>query len=329
MVARTVGRAGWRLVARLVLVAVGCGAVFVLVYWLTVRTTPGRRFGDRTMRGAGLSRPQLTEGVDRVLDVVSVASLFGAVAAVAVIALLRLLRVRGLAAVGLLVAANVATLVLKGVLPRPDLGLREVTPATWNSLPSGHSTAAFSVVVAVLFVVPGRVRMATAVIGVGYVSVTAVATMSAGWHRAGDSLAAFLLVAALTAVAGIVVAAVGDSSEPAGSAPVVAGRSARWVATAAAATVGVGVTAALALVADYSVLDGNAGFVAALVASSILVAGTAIATTAVVLLVLDWITPAPAGGRGRPGEPGAVRSAWPRCCSAVNLQTGGDQVRRR
>ncbi|MDG4829082.1 phosphatase PAP2 family protein [Solwaraspora sp. WMMD1047] len=295
---RTVGQAGWRLVAGLALVAIGNAAGFALVYWLTVRTTPGRRFGDRTMRGAGLSQPQLSEGVDRVLDVVSVASLFGAVAAVAVIALLRLLRLRGLAAVGLLVAANLATQVLKHVLPRPDLGLREITPATWNSLPSGHSTAAFSVVVAVLFVVPARVRMVTAVIGVGYVSATAVATISAGWHRAGDSLAAFLLVAALTAVAGIVVATIGDSSKPAQSAPVVAGRNARWTATMASATVGVGATGALALVADYSFLDSRAGYAAALFTSSVLVTGMAIVTTAVVLLVLDWVTTSRSRGAG-------------------------------
>ncbi len=53
---------------------------------------------------------------------------------------------------------------------RPDLGLREVTPATHNSLPSGHTTAVFSVVVAVLVVVPTPPRPQIAItVGAGAV----------------------------------------------------------------------------------------------------------------------------------------------------------------
>jgi len=82
------------------------------------------------------------------------------------------------------------------LLTRPDLGLREITPATHNSLPSGHTTAVSSVVVALLVVTPARGRPLVAVTGGAAAVVTALATMSAGWHRAGDSIAAFRVVGA-------------------------------------------------------------------------------------------------------------------------------------
>ncbi len=140
---------------RIVLVGLASGGGFVLVYCATVRTVQGRLFGDASLRGALLTRSSLADGADAVLNVVSVASLLGAVALVATVALVRLKRAQGLAAVGLLVGANVSTLVLKRyLLERPDLGIREVAPATLNSLPSGHTTAVFSAVAALLFVVP-------------------------------------------------------------------------------------------------------------------------------------------------------------------------------
>lgn len=85
------------------LLTVGSVLGFVVVYALTVRTTPGRQFGDASLRGALVTN---ASAVDAVLSAVSVAALVGGVAAIALIALLRLRRVPGVAAVGLVVAAN-------------------------------------------------------------------------------------------------------------------------------------------------------------------------------------------------------------------------------
>src|SRR5690606_15552550 len=143
--------------------AVAYTVAFVLVYYLTVRTERGRVVSDASLRGALLSGASIRDTVDAILDIVSVGSLLGAVATVAVIALIRLDRVRGLAAIGVLVTANLATQVLKEyVLERPDLGLDEVAPATLNSLPSGHTTAAFSAVAALLIVLPTAWRLLAA-----------------------------------------------------------------------------------------------------------------------------------------------------------------------
>lgn len=190
----------------LAMIAVTHVVLFGVVYAVTVRTVSGRQLGDASLRGA-LSLSGATRGtVDGVLDVVSIASLLGAMAVVATIALVRLARVLGLAALGILAFSNGSTWVLKHVvLSRPDLGLSEVSPSTLNSLPSGHATAVFSAVAALIFVLPHRWRLATATVGGAYAALTALATMTAGWHRAGDSVAAFLVVGFWTAVAAAVV----------------------------------------------------------------------------------------------------------------------------
>lgn len=196
---------------RLALVVVGHLVALGLVYYLTVHTATGRELADASLRGAIRVRPLVTGTVEQILDVVSVASLLGTMAVVAVIALLRLARLEGLVAIGLLAGANVSTWLLKNVLlTRPDLGLDEVAPPTLNSLPSGHATAAFSAVAALVFVLPRRWRQVTATVGAGYAALTGVATMLAGWHRAADSLAAFLVVGAWGGVAAAVLVVTGS-----------------------------------------------------------------------------------------------------------------------
>jgi membrane-associated phospholipid phosphatase len=155
---------------------------------------------------------------------------------VATIALVRLERVRGLVAIGVLVGTNVSTLVFKGyLLSRPDVGIREVSPATLNSLPSGHTTAVLSAVAALLFVVPTRWRYPTALAGLVVATMAALATMSAGWHRAGDSITAFLLVGVWTALGAstVLIAGARWSGSPA---PFEWPASARWLAVGSAAS---------------------------------------------------------------------------------------------
>jgi membrane-associated phospholipid phosphatase len=273
--------------ARIVLVGLGFGLAFGLVYYVTVRTLQGRLFGDASLRGALLTRSVLGEGADTILDVVSVASLLAAVALVAMVALVRLARVQGLAAVGLLVGANLSTLVLKShLLPRPDFGIREVSPATLNSLPSGHVTAVFSAVAALMLVLPPRWRQPVALVGLGAATFTALATMSAGWHRAGDAMAAFLVVGVWTAVAaGAVLVGHDSHSADPDTAPLIWPRSARWLAVVSAGSVLLGLTLGGALNAAGSVRDAAVGSGFAFLVSGLLIAGTGTA----VLLGLFYV----------------------------------------
>ena len=286
----------WRLLVRPAALAVACGSAFVLVYLVTVRTSVGRLLGDASLEGAILTNPRVDDLVNGVLDVVSVASLLGTVAVIAVIALLRLRRSLGLASVALLVGANGSAWLLKNVvLSRPDLGLREISPATLNSLPSGHSTAAFSAVVALLFVVPARLRMVTAAAGASFATVTALATMSAGWHRAADSVTAFLLVGVWAAMAGIAVVAVGDPTEDSSAAPSQPSHPQRRQSVAAAMCLVAGLTIGAALYTAGPARHSPVASLAAFLAGGLVIAGTATAVAAAVLAVLDQVAPPAAG----------------------------------
>src|SRR5207245_1071112 len=99
-------------------------------------------------------------------------------------------------AVLLIVGANLTTQLLKSVLVRPVLGIDPERAAAGNSLPSGHTTIAASVAVAVLLVVPAAVRGVSAVVGAVLTAAAGVATLSAGWHRSSDAVAALLVVGA-------------------------------------------------------------------------------------------------------------------------------------
>lgn len=257
-----------------------CLLGFFFVYVLTVRTTPGRQFGDASLRGALITNSGVVDAVDAILGVVSVATLLGGVAAIALIALVRQRRVPGLTAVGLMIAANASTWLLKThLLTRPDLGLREITPATHNSLPSGHTTVVFSVVLAVLVVIPARGRRLVAITGGAAAVVTALATMSAGWHRAGDSIAAFLVVgtwAGIAAIVAVLTAATTDSvrvpTPRAGD-----GSPRRCLIAMTAGSAGVGFCLAFGLVLIAPLRTSTAGAVLAFVAGGVLIVASAIA----------------------------------------------------
>ncbi len=263
-----------------------------LVYLVTVRTAPGRQFGDASLRGAILTNSGVADAVNTVLRVVSAATLLAGVTAIALTALVRLRRVLGLVGVGLVVGANATTWLLKNhLLSRPDLGLREVTPATLNSLPSGHTTAVFSVGVALLLILPSRWRHGAAIAaGVGGV-VTALAAMSAGWHRAGDSIAAFLVVgiwAGLAATASVLFDEV--AREPTADAPA-APRSRRWLVAMTVGSFAVGLVVALGLVAAKPLRTSTAGAVSAFLAGGLLIVASAIAVLVAVLVVVDRLEP--------------------------------------
>ncbi len=189
------GRPEWRRVGWLVALGVASSILFIATYLIAVHTRRGRLLDGASLRGAAQSRSSVTDLVERLLDVVSVAALVIAILSLVIVALLRARGDLAVAAVVVVVGSNLTSQVLKRfVLTRPDFGLTETTPATLNSLPSGHSTVAFSIAVGMLLVSPPRLRPLVAVLGAAYASCTAIATLSAGWHRPSDSVAAFFVV---------------------------------------------------------------------------------------------------------------------------------------
>lgn len=171
--------------------------VAVAGVWATWRAFVGTEHGQAvdqaSLDGAHIGQNRLWEIAEPVLDVVSVGFIAGAVVTCAVIAVVRRRWALALVAGGVLAGANLTTRVLKTmVLERPDLGYGP----DFNTLPSGHTTAAASVAAAVLLVVPPRARPWAAVLGGAYAAATGVSTLIGQWHRPSDVIAGLLVVLA-------------------------------------------------------------------------------------------------------------------------------------
>jgi membrane-associated phospholipid phosphatase len=298
----------WLAAAWLVGFAVVCGGVLALTYVVAVRTSRGRLLDGASLRGAVDARSGVTGVIESLLNAVSVVSLLGAAVVLALIALARLRRELALAAVVVVVGSNVTTQVLKRyVLERPDLGLEESTPATLNSLPSGHSTVAFSVAVALVLVLPVRLRAPAAAVGVGYATLTALATLSAGWHRPSDSVAAFLVVACWAALVGVVLVVLHASGGPVGGDGAAHTPTARRLARAGGYLLAFGVLVAVVVVTTRLDTYNTLTQVLAYAAGGAVIAGTSAAVMAALLAVMHRVAPA-SDGTGpapvdRPKEP--------------------------
>jgi hypothetical protein len=126
-----------------------------------------------------------------------------ATAVVGFIALIRRRIVVAIAAILLVVGASASTQILKRVIYRPELGVDVERAAAGNSLPSGHTAVVASVAVALVLVLPVRQRGVGAIVGAVLTAVAGIATLSAGWHRPSDAVAALLLVGVWACAAGL------------------------------------------------------------------------------------------------------------------------------
>ncbi len=183
-------------IERLVLLAGICLALVAVLYVVAVHTSWGQRVDDAAVDGRTL-RPLVLHATDRVLNTISVASLALGGIAIMLVALVRDRPHLALAAGVVIMGANVTTQILKtGILDRPDLvGLTDPLGVT-NSFPSGHSTVAMSLAVAFVLVVPVAARTVAAVGGLVYATLVGAGTVTAGWHRPSDVIAAYLIVMA-------------------------------------------------------------------------------------------------------------------------------------
>lgn len=103
-----------------------------------------------------------------------------------------------LAAAAVVAGANLTTQLLKAALEHArhrafEHGIELPWP---NSFPSGHTTAAASIAVALLLVVPARRRLGAAIAGALLTAAVATSVVVLGWHYPSDVLGALLVVAA-------------------------------------------------------------------------------------------------------------------------------------
>ncbi len=194
------------------LVAYGAACVVALAvcYLVAVRTGWGQHLDADALLGRSLN-PRVQQASSRLLrsiDVISLAVLGGAIVCIA------LARARvwlAVAAATLILGATVTTESLKRLLARPEL--THPDRLAHPSFPSGHTTVAASLAVALLIVVPVRWRGPVAMGGAVYAVGVGAATVTAGWHRPSDAVGAFLVtIAWAAAVCALLVAERGPGS---------------------------------------------------------------------------------------------------------------------
>lgn len=160
------------------------GASVAALYVLFVRTRTGQRFDQAALLRID-TNPERTRDIVGVLSDLTIGVILAVLAVCMVVSLLRGRLAYAIAAAVLVAGANVTTQLLKhGLLTRPDLGY-----STNNSLPSGHTTVAVSLALALLLVAPRLSRGLLVLVGSVAATVVGVGVVVTGWHRPSDVLA--------------------------------------------------------------------------------------------------------------------------------------------
>jgi membrane-associated phospholipid phosphatase len=255
-------------------------ALLAALYLVAVHTATGQRLDERSFgRLDERANERTFEATARLLDTISIASVALIGGAIVLLATLRRRRDLAVAAAVVMLGANVTTQVLKAALPRPGL-VPSLVPE--GSLPSGHTTVAISLALALVLVVPTGTRLLAGVVGGTYAVGVGVATIALDWHRPSDVAAAYLVAAAWTAVAGAALCRRRDA--PAGVEAPGPGRraGAALAALAAAFVVTLGVAAAVQ-VDVLQVVDDRTAFLAA--AAAVAAVGAAVVAAITGLLI--------------------------------------------
>lgn len=140
--------------------------------------------------------PRVLATTDRLLGTVSVGSLAVVGLLVAGVGLVRRRPDLAVAAVVLVVVANVSTQIAKPALALLDPTGTDKLRLAVGAFPSGHATVAASLALAAVLVAPPGWRALVAGAGAAYAAAMGVTLVLVGWHYPADVAGAYLLTAA-------------------------------------------------------------------------------------------------------------------------------------
>ena len=219
-------------------------ALVVPVYLLAVRTGLGQRLDERATGDLVDEHQRVMRTVERFLNVISVGSLAALGTTLVLVALLRGRVMVAAAAAAAILGANLTTQALKRVLERPDLtGPGPSSPA---GFPSGHTTVAMSLALALVLVAPSAWRTAAALAGAAYAAAVGLAVIGLGWHRPSDVAAAYLVATAWAAACAAVVRRIAPRGRASARPPLLSARAVGALAVAAVGAFAVAVALAAA-----------------------------------------------------------------------------------
>ena len=182
------------------LATLACIAGLIATYHYFVQTTTGQFIDESALVEAVAIHGPAGKASTKFLDLLPTISLVMAAVVVLFVTVIRKHWTEAGIAVAACIGANIATQVLKDVLPsRPDKG---VVTLDLNSLPSGHTTLAASAAAAVFLMASPRWRPMAGFVGGSFAIASGVSTLINQWHRPADVVAAFLLVGAFMIPAG-------------------------------------------------------------------------------------------------------------------------------
>lgn len=178
-----------RLVRRL-FAAGACALFSILVAWAAVFTVTGQAIDTLSMEAAMRWAESLGTVGSTVTHIISVPAMVAVGGLIVLIAWLRRRPTLAGRALGMIIAANTTTQVAKLLIDRPDF---HMSAAILNSLPSGHTTVAMSLALALVMIAPEWFRGPAAWIGYIWTSLVGISVMVFGWHRPADVLVAMAI----------------------------------------------------------------------------------------------------------------------------------------
>jgi membrane-associated phospholipid phosphatase len=179
----------------------GAIAGLVTTYLVAVHTVRGQLVDVAALAGHAIQPRTVVAGANTLIRTISVASLILGLGFIVGVAILRRRVFRGFVAAMIVICSLATTELLKfRLLPRPALIRLPPGNNASNTLPSGHTTIALSIVIALMFVVPRRGQAIVAFLGAPYATGMGIATIVTHWHRPSDILAAVGVVGAWTSV---------------------------------------------------------------------------------------------------------------------------------
>lgn len=193
----------WAAIASALLAFLVSILAFRQLWNMFVVSTAGRLTDHAAMLGGERGQISIWPTFYAVLEAISIPFLLIVVLGSFALGVLRRRWIVAIQVVLLVGGSNLTTQLLKQNIL--ELPADDPLPAVANSLPSGHTTVAASLAVAVLFTVSRRWRPLAAVLGMTYAVLVGVTTVIGQWHRPSDVIAAYLVVAAWAAIVCVII----------------------------------------------------------------------------------------------------------------------------